>query len=689
MSFLDKLLFPAPSPSRYTEDSFDGELCWIPRSLVDPDSEKTVPALFLPAKNGSKTILIYHHGNAEDLGLSRAMLKVFRRKLNVHILAFEYPGYGIFNGEANERSVDEAAEVAYLFVAQVLKWPAENIILLGRSIGGGPAIKVAASYPVGGLILISAFSSIREMAKYLVSNVAGFFVPNIYPNKANIQQVKCRTLIVHGKEDTLVPYTHGEVLFEQAGASAKNLFLAERMDHNCFDIESDIIHPIRQFFDFRGGGVFAYELPPEIFDKPDLWEDLPDTPPSASSNMSFGQVIGKVLGIDPTASKAPTFRPTANHLLQAALYGDVHTVTLALDHNVDVDTLVTEDFCQNVPSAPNTRAHLTTFLEGTSLHLAAFHGHVGVVKILLAKRSSPNVKDKMGRVPLHYAARHMHCNLVELLLDYGAETNVRDMGGQTPLHHSSKCAETTQVLIKRGADASIRDGMGETALHSAVSHRSADVVEVLVQACGNNTDIVRQSNHAGLTPLGLAMSSPQLYDSDEAVVRIIVSIVAKGGDTSENLTVDGMLPLGKAITIGNEEIIRSLLNHGAVPSAKDKHNRNAMDYALECFGSDTEITNLVRRADERQRRASEHDLDGGEFEGNNYPTDELMEVCDQWSFDKQIQTVDGMRLRRLIREKSKPLAMYYGEYVKGNMTEDILLGQVTRLLANSATPKKK
>jgi len=52
----------------------------------------------MPYLMGSSKILIYFHGNAEDVGLSMELLIFVRDMLKVHVLAMEYPGYGIYDG---------------------------------------------------------------------------------------------------------------------------------------------------------------------------------------------------------------------------------------------------------------------------------------------------------------------------------------------------------------------------------------------------------------------------------------------------------------------------------------------------------------------------------------------------------------------------------------------------------------
>ena len=52
----------------------------------------------MPYVGGSQKLLLYFHGNAEDLGLAWEILDHLRSSLKIHVLAMEYPGYGIYPG---------------------------------------------------------------------------------------------------------------------------------------------------------------------------------------------------------------------------------------------------------------------------------------------------------------------------------------------------------------------------------------------------------------------------------------------------------------------------------------------------------------------------------------------------------------------------------------------------------------
>ena len=66
--------------------------------------------------------------------------------MEVHVIAPEYPGYGVYEGKSSEASIISDAEDLMRFVKGELNWPEVDIIVIGRSIGSGPAIHLASTY---------------------------------------------------------------------------------------------------------------------------------------------------------------------------------------------------------------------------------------------------------------------------------------------------------------------------------------------------------------------------------------------------------------------------------------------------------------------------------------------------------------------------------------------------------------
>ena len=59
--------------------------------------------LFLPCDDEATKIMIYFHANAEDIGLSFDFLHAIGQRLRLHVVAVEYPGYGLYKtSQANE-----------------------------------------------------------------------------------------------------------------------------------------------------------------------------------------------------------------------------------------------------------------------------------------------------------------------------------------------------------------------------------------------------------------------------------------------------------------------------------------------------------------------------------------------------------------------------------------------------------
>lgn len=63
---------------------------------ADQDEEDYIPCLYLPCETAGNKLLIYFHGNAEDVGLAFDLLSSVGEELKMHVLAVEYPGYGLY-----------------------------------------------------------------------------------------------------------------------------------------------------------------------------------------------------------------------------------------------------------------------------------------------------------------------------------------------------------------------------------------------------------------------------------------------------------------------------------------------------------------------------------------------------------------------------------------------------------------
>ena len=236
---INRILFPAPRCLYNVADVED--LIWVPKNELS-----SIPCLFLKSLSVSSKILIFFHGNAEDLRISYDLVDMFRSVLNVNVIAIEYPGYGLYKGKTTESAILADAITVYMFVKEEFKYRDNDILIFGRSIGSGPACFLARHYPVGCLLLMSAFTSIKDVVRNVAGRLAKLMVKERFRNIDHMPYIKCPTFLVHGIRDKLVPYSHSQKLHEDcAGPCA--LFLPPKMEHNRFDYCDDLVLPMSTF----------------------------------------------------------------------------------------------------------------------------------------------------------------------------------------------------------------------------------------------------------------------------------------------------------------------------------------------------------------------------------------------------------------------------------------------------------
>ena len=252
---LNGILFPSPSPS-YESDTFPGEIIWIPRIIGTGD---TIPCLYLSCPRGSSKVLLYFHGNAEDIGLAYELMEHLRSTLLIHVIAIEYPGYGIYPGKATAERILEDSDNVFTFLTEHLTVHPRDVLLFGRSIGSGPATWLAHAKNPGALLLMSAYTSIRAVVRNVAGRLSQYLVAERFRNIDLISKVTCPTFLIHGQRDKLIPYKNSQELHERCGGPS-TLILPKEMDHNEFDFFEDLSLPFSQFLMQCGISVYPESL---------------------------------------------------------------------------------------------------------------------------------------------------------------------------------------------------------------------------------------------------------------------------------------------------------------------------------------------------------------------------------------------------------------------------------------------
>jgi fermentation-respiration switch protein FrsA (DUF1100 family) len=177
---------------------------------------------------GARLTLLYLHGNAGNLA-GRSDVITYFAGLGVRVLALDYRGYGQSEGKPTEQGLYADAFAAHQWLLE--RGPAESIVVLGESLGGGPACELALRRTVGGLVLHSTFTSVPDMAALSFPFLPRIAVRTKFDNLAKVGQISAPKLLVHSRRDEVIPFQMGERLAQGAKAPVRSLWL-ERSQHN-------------------------------------------------------------------------------------------------------------------------------------------------------------------------------------------------------------------------------------------------------------------------------------------------------------------------------------------------------------------------------------------------------------------------------------------------------------------------
>jgi fermentation-respiration switch protein FrsA (DUF1100 family) len=213
--FSEKLIFAPQTPS-YTH--LPDEL-----KIVSGNGEK-INAVYLENPDAKYTIL-FSHGNAEDLGNVVPFMRQFH-ELGYSVLMYDYRGYGTSEGRPSVRKTYQDIDAAYRWLVEEKDIRPESIISQGRSVGGGPATWLAAHREVGGLVLESTFVS-----AFRVRTIVPVTPWDKFNNLRHIKQTTCPVLVIHGREDKILPFWHGKKLYDAAPGKKARLWI-DGAEHN-------------------------------------------------------------------------------------------------------------------------------------------------------------------------------------------------------------------------------------------------------------------------------------------------------------------------------------------------------------------------------------------------------------------------------------------------------------------------
>ena len=195
-------------------------------------------------RSKKKKTILFFHGNAGTLG-DRIYKLNFLGNLDVNFLIIAWRGYSGSSGKPSEFGLYQDAKSA-------LNWlnskgiTDDKIVLYGESLGTSVAIEVGQNRDFAGIILEAPFTSMIDIGqKHYPYLPVKLLLKDKYVNKNKIRNVKSPVLVMHGKEDKIVPFYMGKKIYDLAN-EPKFKYFTNHDDH-MMNFDENLVNEIHLF----------------------------------------------------------------------------------------------------------------------------------------------------------------------------------------------------------------------------------------------------------------------------------------------------------------------------------------------------------------------------------------------------------------------------------------------------------
>lgn len=197
------------------------------------DDEHSINGWFLSVDESLdvKGTVYFLHGNAQNISHHLASV-YWLPEQGYQVFLIDYRGYGKSTGTPLIPDVFADINAGFNWLVEQPKVQNKPLYLLGQSLGASMSGYLVATQPnmrkqLSAVILDAGFTSYRDIAKHIASSnwltwLAQYPVAWSMPNDYDLIDVVANIsptplLIIHGKQDAIIPYRHSQQLLAKAG----------------------------------------------------------------------------------------------------------------------------------------------------------------------------------------------------------------------------------------------------------------------------------------------------------------------------------------------------------------------------------------------------------------------------------------------------------------------------------------
>jgi uncharacterized protein len=175
------------------------------------------------------------NGNGGNRSL-RAPLAAALARMGLHVLLFDYRGYGGNPGHPTEEGLAADARAALDHLVGRPEVDPARVVYFGESLGAAVALRLAVERPPAALVLRSPFASLAEVGRLHYPLVpVSLLLRDRYDSAALAGRLAAPLLVLAGGRDRIVPASHSRRLFA-AAPQPKRLAVLDGADHNDHDL---------------------------------------------------------------------------------------------------------------------------------------------------------------------------------------------------------------------------------------------------------------------------------------------------------------------------------------------------------------------------------------------------------------------------------------------------------------------